>query len=171
MVAKGKSVRVSKPSKTEGKPTSTIDWPPLGARPAYEDQLTIQSLYPDHIITIPNLWSRRLCKEYVEFLSRLPLVTTPATQKKDHAVRVNDRFQIDDPIFARTIWETGLKQTLSEAGIDDKAYDSEKRQQLLGGEVLGLNSNIRVYRYRAGQFFASHCWSRIYDLYLFTDNL
>ena len=26
-----------------------------------------------------------------------------------------------------------------------------------GGEVIGLNSNIRVYRYGKGQFFDQHC--------------
>jgi hypothetical protein len=26
-----------------------------------------------------------------------------------------------------------------------------------GGEVVGLNPNIRIYRYRPGQFFDAHC--------------
>ncbi len=33
--------------------------------------------------------------------------------------------------------------------------DEEKRK-LWGGDVVGLNPRIRIYRYREGQFFASH---------------
>jgi len=29
--------------------------------------------------------------------------------------------------------------------------------KLWGGEVLGLNPNIRIYRYSKGQFFDQHC--------------
>jgi hypothetical protein len=28
---------------------------------------------------------------------------------------------------------------------------------LRGGEVVGLNPNIRIYRYSPGQFFDAHC--------------
>ncbi|KAK2858552.1 hypothetical protein FQN49_004623, partial [Arthroderma sp. PD_2] len=59
-------------------------------------------------------------------------------------LRVNDRFQVDDASFAERLWsETGLKQ-LVQAESD---WD---------GEVLGLNPNIRIYRYTKGQFFGQH---------------
>lgn len=47
--------------------------------------------------------------------------------------------------------------------MEDDDYDQdegEKRRnvkEMWGGEPLGLNSNIRVYRYKTGQFFAQHC--------------
>ena len=75
------------------------------------------------------------------FLSSLPLTTTPGTPKRGEAVRVNDRFQIDDPQFARLLWEqTPLKQLVHEYG----------QPSVWRGEVLGLNPNIRVYRYKPG---------------------
>lgn len=39
-------------------------------------------------------------------------------------------------------------------GVEDGDGDGET---LWGGEVIGLNSNIRVYRYGKGQFFDQHC--------------
>lgn len=30
-------------------------------------------------------------------------------------------------------------------------------KEIWGGEPLGLNANIRIYRYSKGQFFAQHC--------------
>ena len=41
--------------------------------------------------------------------------------------------------------------------IDGKVLSSEEREGLWGGEVLGLNSNIRIYRYSKGQYFDQHC--------------
>jgi hypothetical protein len=126
-------------------------WPPLQLeRP--NDMLSLHHLMPAQIVTISNFWSAALCKRYVTFLSSLPLVTTPGVPKKGDAVRVNDRFQVDDPEFAGLLWNsTGLKElVLGEDGEqgDDKFW---------GGEVLGLNPNIRIYRYRKGQFFDQHC--------------
>lgn len=40
--------------------------------------------------------------------------------------------------------------------IDGRALDKAEARELFGGEVLGLNGNIRIYRYQAGQFFDRH---------------
>ncbi|KAK4938676.1 hypothetical protein LTR10_020944 [Elasticomyces elasticus] len=62
-------------------------------------------------------------------------------------VRVNDRFQVDDPVFANTLWErTGLKYLI----------DTVEEESTFDGKILGLNPNIRIYRYRPGQFFDKH---------------
>ncbi|KAK5654354.1 hypothetical protein OQA88_7263 [Cercophora sp. LCS_1] len=63
-------------------------------------------------------------------------------------MRVNDRYQVDDPKFAERLWtETGLKEAVHNPDL----------APLWGGEVIGLNSNIRVYRYIPGHFFDAHC--------------
>ena len=102
----------------------------------------------------------------MSFLSGLPLVTTPGKPKKGEAVRVNDRFQVEDPGFARLLWErTGLKDLMMNgAAVDDSSETVEQPaeldqqvRQLWGGDVLGMNPNIRIYRYRPGQFFDKHC--------------
>lgn len=92
-------------------------------------------------------------------------MTTPgARPKKGDAVRVNDRFQVDDGGFAERLWaETGLRGlVMREGGIGEGDEQGEKGDcegdgGLWGGEVVGLNPSIRVYRYTPGQFFAKHC--------------
>lgn len=149
---------------TAPKPT-TPNWPPLRPLVPAAD-LTLTPLLDDQIYLIPNFLTSTLCKTYVSFLASLPLSTTPGRPKKDEAVRVNDRFQIEDAVFAETLWETtALKELVMEARIDGGDEDTgnanakETALRLWGGRPLGLNSNIRVYRYSPGQFFAQHCMS------------
>lgn len=168
-----------KPKKTDSKPQRTApskptapDWPPLRPLlPALD--LSLTPLLTDQIYLIRNFLSGSLCKNYVSFLASLPLTTTPGKPKKDEAVRVNDRFQIEDARFAEMLWSgTALKELVTERFAeedynDDKEEDSrdpamstelaQRARQLWGGEPLGLNPNIRIYRYSAGQFFGQHC--------------
>jgi hypothetical protein len=139
------------------KAVSTPNWPALTPiQPAAD--LHLETLLEDQIITIPRLWTSTLCKNYVSFLSTLSLATTPGKPKKGEAVRVNDRFQIEDPAFAERLWgSTALKQLVESSELDGAALDEEAKRKLWGGEVLGLNSNIRIYRYSKGQFFDQHC--------------
>lgn len=90
-------------------------WPP------FKPPLPVVQLYPeapadgleDKIILLRNFWPKSLCRDYVNFLKTLPLTTTPGRPKRGEALRVNDRFQVDDNRFAEKLWlETGLKDTL-----------------------------------------------------------
>jgi hypothetical protein len=145
-------------SKGNGDSITLPNWPRLQPLipPA---ELSLQTLLPNQIILIPNLFTSTLCKTYVSFLSALPLTTTPGKPKRGEAARVNDRLQIDDPAFAQRLWEdTALKGlVLGSAGSGDAGMTDEERRRLWGGDVLGLNPNIRIYRYRKGQFFDKHC--------------
>ncbi|KAK5998749.1 hypothetical protein PT974_01131 [Cladobotryum mycophilum] len=145
----------SKPSKTSSSTSqppqpSQIATPPPGptSNPLPVTDLT-PSLHPStsKIALIPSFFPRSLCRDYVTFLKSLPLQTTPTRPKRGEAVRVNDRYQIDDPVFAKRLWEmTGLKNALSGDEVRD----------LWGGEPVGLSPNIRVYRYSKGQYFDCH---------------
>lgn len=144
-------------AKPEEKPVASqaqaVNWPEFQPILSVDD-LRLHHLVKGQICTISNLWTSTLCKKYTAFLSNLPLITTPGQPKKGHAVRVNDRFQIDDPAFAERLWHgTGLKELLT--GPQSQLTE-EERLRLWGGKVLGLNPNIRVYRYKPGQFFAKH---------------
>lgn len=67
--------------------------------------------------------------------------------KRGEAKRTNDRFQIDDPRFAALLWsQTALGQLASELPSSKPGVK----------KAVGLNSNIRVYRYRQGTFFGPH---------------
>ncbi|KAL1590323.1 hypothetical protein WHR41_01237 [Cladosporium halotolerans] len=148
MAPKSKSTKQKQPAKSTTGPIQqpAPNWPPMNpVLPA--DSLSLETVLPNQIVTISNLWTSTLCAKYVSFLRSLPLATTPGIPKKGDAVRVNDRFQIEDPIFAERLWsETGLKDLI--AATEDP--------KLWGGEVLGLNANIRIYRYSKGQFFDQH---------------
>ena len=85
-------------------------------------------------------------------------MTTPGKPKRGEAVRVNDRFQCDDADFAEHLWSgTALKDIVEKSVIDERELGGAERRKLWGGEVIGLNGNIRVYRYSKGQFFDQHC--------------
>ncbi|KAK5164793.1 uncharacterized protein LTR77_009457 [Saxophila tyrrhenica] len=156
----------SKPTKTKkdaAKPTGSAqsvpprpNWPPISpVLPAAD--LSLATLLADQVLTISQLWTTSLCKTYVNFLSTLPLTTTPGKPKRGEAVRVNDRFQVDDPIFAERLWSsTALKEIVENPVIDGEALNERQKRELWGGEALGLNSNIRVYRYSKGQYFDQH---------------
>ncbi|PWY92591.1 hypothetical protein BO70DRAFT_348935 [Aspergillus heteromorphus CBS 117.55] len=135
--------------------------------------LTLEPLLPDQIYLIRNFFPSTLCKTYTSFLASLPLTTTPGKPKKGDAVRVNDRFQIQDERFAEMLWsQTALRELVMHPDGYDYDYGSyedgdgdEEREQkkndhdvkhTWGGDPLGLNANIRIYRYSKGQFFAQH---------------
>lgn len=125
---------------------SPPNWPVLKPILTASD-LSVDEPLKDQILVVPNFFTANLCKTYVSFLATLPLTTTPGKPKRGEATRVNDRYQIDDPLFAQRLWEeTSLKELV----------ESYEDQSIWGGQVLGLNSNIRIYRYSPGQFFDQH---------------
>lgn len=122
--------------------------------------LSLQTLLPSQIIVIRKFWTTDLCKKYVTFLKTLDLTTT-GRPKKGEALRFNDRFQVNDDNFAHRLWEdTGLRELI--CGSNDPTDEPEMtcneldRIELWGGEVVGLNPSIRIYRYKKGQFFGQH---------------
>ncbi|CAG7990671.1 unnamed protein product [Penicillium olsonii] len=156
-----KSKKAEKPKPSQ--PTqSTPNWPPLRPLLPAAD-LSLTPLLTDQIYLIRNFLPGTLCKTYASFLASLPLTTTPGKPKKDEALRVNDRFQIDDRRFADMLWETtAMKELVTTRFAEEEDEElsptefAQRARQLWGGEPLGLNPNIRIYRYSAGQFFGQH---------------
>ncbi|KAK0656453.1 hypothetical protein B0T16DRAFT_319091 [Cercophora newfieldiana] len=124
----------------------TPPWPQFKPALPIAD-LTPETVVPDKVVVYRSFFPRSLCRDYVSFLSELPLTTTPGKPQRGMALRVNDRFQIEDPRFANRLWtETGLREAVSNPDL----------AQLWGGNVVGLNPNIRVYRYVKSHFFDAH---------------
>lgn len=159
---KGKGEPVPKASAPARPAQQTPNWPSFTPL-IPESDLSLQEVLPGQIVTIPNFFTATLCKNYVSFLSSLPLTTTPGKPKKGDAVRVNDRYQIDDPAFAERLWSfTSLKNLVTGSTTSEGFILTEdQRKELWGGEVIGLNPNIRIYRYSKGQFFDQHCKSAL----------
>lgn len=86
--------------------------------PAFRPSLPLVKLQPEpmldsRVVLIRNFWPKSLCRDYVTFLQTLPLTTTPGKPKRGDAVRVNDRYQVQDQAFADRLWlQTGLKTVL-----------------------------------------------------------
>ncbi|PKS09206.1 hypothetical protein jhhlp_003820 [Lomentospora prolificans] len=142
-----------KQQQADANPAANPETPPP-SWPVFKPPLPVTALcpaphptFPDKVVLLPNFFPRSLCRSYVSFLRTLPLTTTPGRPKRGEAVRVNDRFQVNDPAFARRLWDdTGLKDVFSQ----------HEFAHLWGGQVVGLNPNIRVYRYSKSQFFDCH---------------
>ncbi|MCJ1469499.1 hypothetical protein MMC07_008132 [Pseudocyphellaria aurata] len=162
------------------------NWPALSPLVPTED-LQFETLLEGQVIIVRNLFTSSLCHKYVQYLSSLPLVTTPVTPKNGDALRVNDRFEVQDVGFAQRLWsETGLESLVTgRAGAVDAEYGGgrdgdenaeaqeevekdaiEKLKALWGGEVCGLNPRIRVYRYGKGHFFGQHYTMGIAHVFL-----
>ena len=112
-------------------------WPAFHPLVSASD-LALHEILPGQIVTISNFWTSTLCKNYVSFLSSLPLTTTPGRPKKGDAVRVNDRFQLDDPAFAEQLWSSTALQNLI-LGINENGglgLTPDARRKLWGGEVV-----------------------------------
>src|SRR5438046_2286956 len=156
MAPKGKQSKIAAQKTATAKsnvpPVPPPNWPAL--QPLLPScDLSLQPLdpLPNDIVLIPNFLTTNLCKTYVSFLSNLPLTTTPGKPKRGDAVRVNDRFQINDPIFAQRLWEeTALKGLVLGVGDsevqEDGGMTAEQRKMFWGGDVVGLNPSIRIYR-------------------------
>ncbi len=121
-MAKDKRPKAAAAPPATAAPTATatpaaVSWPPF--RPALPVvDLALEPLVPDKVVVLRSFFPRSLCRDYVSFLRDLPLVTTPGKHKRGDAVRVNDRFQIDDAAFADRLWsETGLRELIA-AGKD-----------------------------------------------------
>ncbi|XP_038978536.1 uncharacterized protein LOC103699885 isoform X8 [Phoenix dactylifera] len=62
---------------------------------------------------------------------------------KGEAYRDNERISVNDPVLAECIWESGLKKVFDDIKVQEKV-------------AVGLNPNIRFYRYKVGQRFGRH---------------
>ncbi|KAG8529418.1 uncharacterized protein KY384_006055 [Bacidia gigantensis] len=120
------------------------------------EALSLETLLENQIIVIRDFFSFNLCKNYVSFLSTLPLLTTPAKPKDGNALRVNDRIEFSDFDFAQQLWNVTGLSTLLRGSPEAHDHRGRAARDLWGGTICGLNPRIRIYRYREGQFFAQH---------------
>ncbi|RYP35154.1 hypothetical protein DL767_003931 [Monosporascus sp. MG133] len=99
---------------------ATPNWPPFKPPlPVTDLMLTSPARgFENTIAVIHNFWPKSLCRDYVTFLKTLPLTTTPGRPKRGEAVRQNDRYQVNDPVFSQKLWlETGLKNALRDDSV------------------------------------------------------
>lgn len=103
--------------------------------------LQLDELEPDQIYVIPKFLNVKECDALINYFeTHLPLKESAGGKpKRGEAFRNNDRQSMEDPLLAADLWQ-GMQKVVQESLTRSK----------------GLNSNIRVYRYRKGHSFGAH---------------
>ncbi|GAA5955448.1 hypothetical protein JCM10213_000377 [Rhodosporidiobolus nylandii] len=106
----------------------------------------------DGILVVDNFFPPALRKAYLSFLRSAVKLEPPAPPKKGYAARTNDRFSLQDEAFAQRLWvDSGLAKAC--AGMEGRN----------GRKPVGLNGNIRIYRYGEGSYFGPHYDDDFFD--------
>lgn len=140
---------MSKPKRTAAVTAqpAAIAWPPL-ARPLHAPLPALDDSILPGVLTIDPLFSKKTTQAFLALLtgphSPIKLEPSPAA-KRGEAVRTNERFSVQDPAFAKALWEgTALRELLGGGKLP-----SERK----GRTAKGLNSNVRLYKYSQGSRF------------------
>ncbi|KAL2324484.1 hypothetical protein Fmac_023542 [Flemingia macrophylla] len=106
--------------------------------------LQITRLQDFDLFTVQNFFSSAESKAFVKIAEAIGFAHQGSLgPTKGEAYRDNDRISVNDPVLADTIWESGLNKLFSDIKIRGKV-------------AVGLNPNIRFYRYNVGQRFGRH---------------
>ncbi|EPS68878.1 hypothetical protein M569_05890, partial [Genlisea aurea] len=120
--------------------TTEMEWPSLKPK----SHLQINRMKDDDLFTIPSYFTVSESKAFIAAAESIGFVHQGSLgPAKGEAFRDNDRISVNDPVLCRNIWEAGLDQAFSGFKISGKV-------------AVGLNPNIRFYRYTSGQQFGCH---------------
>ncbi|KVI10143.1 uncharacterized protein LOC112512381 [Cynara cardunculus var. scolymus] len=120
--------------------TTETNWPVIKPK----SNLRITRLKDYDLFTVQNFLTAAESKAFVKAAESIGFVHQGSLgPTKGEAYRDNDRIAVNDPVLADTLWESGLGKLLSDLTIRGKV-------------AVGLNPNIRLYRYKVGQHFGRH---------------
>ncbi|KAF7131980.1 hypothetical protein RHSIM_Rhsim09G0195200 [Rhododendron simsii] len=123
----------------DGKKTRT-EWPTVKPK----SNLSITRLKDTDLFTVQNFFTSVESKAFIKAAELIGFVHQGSLgPTKGEAYRDNDRISLNDPILADSIWKSGLNDLFSGLKIRGKV-------------AVGLNPNIRFYRYKVGQRFGRH---------------
>jgi len=136
--------RKGRPASThQPQPQSTLEalMDPSFSPPTYFPS-TITDEYDNKVLTINAALSAEECSRLKNYVDTSPNVTVQHQPRtSEYTFRHNDRLQITDPGFARFLFQR-LRPLLS--------------THVSLSSAVGMNSNIRLYRYSKGQRFDAH---------------
>ncbi|KAI8375839.1 hypothetical protein BD560DRAFT_392073 [Blakeslea trispora] len=115
--------------------------------------LEMTEIEPDQIYVISNFFSQKECQSVIRYFeAHLPLQESPGGKpKRGYAFRNNDRQSMESSEVAQALWK----------GMSSLVQDSPMAQ--INKQPKGLNSNIRIYRYRQGHSFGAHYDESVQD--------
>lgn len=114
--------------------------------------LEITELEAQQIYIIPNFLHGKECDALIKYFETNlpPKASAGGKPKRGEAFRNNDRQALQDAGLAQEIWN-GMQKVVQESSISTTRVPR------------GLNSNIRVYRYRQGHSFGAHYDESVQD--------
>ncbi|XP_022140818.1 uncharacterized protein LOC111011396 [Momordica charantia] len=122
------------------KTTPTTNWPAIKPK----QNLQIVRLKENDLFTVPSFLTSVESKGFITIAESMGFVHQGSLgPTKGEAFRDNDRISVNDPDLADTIWRSGLDKLFADIKIRGKV-------------AVGLNPNIRFYRYNVGQRFGRH---------------
>lgn len=120
--------------------TTISKWPIIKPK----QNLQVARLKDTDLFTVPNFFTSAESKAFIKAAESIGFAHQGSLgPTKGEAYRDNDRISVNDPILVDTIWQSGLCNLLSDIKIRGKV-------------AVGLNPNIRFYRYKVGQQFGRH---------------
>ncbi|KAJ1917467.1 hypothetical protein IWQ60_007773 [Tieghemiomyces parasiticus] len=126
----------------------------------HAEALDVREVIPDHVYTIADLFSLEDCQRWIAFAERgsgFPVVGPVVAPPRGHAFRNNARLAFQDPAFAQMLWErSGLARLLAPWRLAGRRVVRGDRPTAPGPRPVGLNGNLRLYRYEPGQRFDAH---------------
>ncbi|KAI0692399.1 hypothetical protein BC835DRAFT_1277776 [Cytidiella melzeri] len=154
------------PRNAATKPTATnsskhqpiiVQFPHVSAK----NYLDCRALLEDQILLIDDLFTPEECRAFVRLIESSPLELTPP-KKRGEAERVNYRISITSPEFAQNLYDV-LSPHLPSFPPPSSV---SRRPAAVSGQraIHSLNTNIRLYKYTAGQYFGPHYDDSVRDV-------
>ncbi|XP_024360139.1 uncharacterized protein [Physcomitrium patens] len=116
-------------------------WPTVSPKPSLKRDLS----HSIHLFTVPDFLSQNECEAFIRCADARGLEHQGSGgPAKGEAFRDNERLADYNPDLANMLWQAGLRESFHDIVLP-------------GGRVaVGLNPNIRLYRYGLGQRFGPH---------------
>lgn len=123
-------------------PAGAPKWPRIAPKSGLQAESLLRD---DFMIQVPGCLMRQEAEKFVAAAEAVGFQhSTSRGPAYGEAFRDNHRIQFSDQAFADHLWQaTGLAELVG--GLEDE-----------DGTAVGLNPNIRIYRYNAGQRFGRH---------------
>ncbi|KAK6936383.1 hypothetical protein RJ641_033413 [Dillenia turbinata] len=117
-----------------------MEWPAIKQK----HDLQVTRFKNNDLFTVQNFFTSAESRAFIKAAESIGFVHQGSLgPMKGEAYRDNDRISTIDQTLADTIWESGVCKLFSDIKIRGKV-------------AVGLNPNIRFYRYKAGQRFGRH---------------
>lgn len=137
-----------------------INWPRSFLSAKTSAKARVDCVIPGQIYTVPNLLTHGACNDLIkEFETGAQFELAKQQRTADYAARVNDRAQYDDQMCAENLWRILGPVLLGENHEvygDYELEEAQTQETKLFDKSVGLNPNIRIYRYGAGHYFGQH---------------